>query len=132
MFTLKDLLMGRIKESQLTDELRLNASKLLEAVNNLFKDSGFTLLKLSSGYRSAAINASVGGAKRSLHMTCRALDIADPHGAIENWVNTQQDNLAALGLWQEHPDSTPGWVHLDIGVRAAKARPGCLLRQFKP
>lgn len=132
MFTLKDLLMGRIKESQLTDELRLNATKLLEAVNTLLKDSGFTLLKLSSGYRSAAINASVGGAKRSLHMTCCALDIADPSGTLESWVSTQQDKLAALGLWQEHPDSTPGWVHLDIGVRAVKVRPGCLPRQFKP
>lgn len=111
-----EILMGRIKEEDLSDELKANLDKLVAALNVVRSAYGKPM-RVSSGYRSPAKNAAIGGSKKSHHMTCKACDFKDPDGALDAWLLENQDLLEANGLWLEDPSATPGWSHLDIGVR---------------
>ncbi len=110
--TVEEFLKGRDKLEPLTPELEKNLSSLLLAVCQLLKRSKLPFYGISSGYRPASINKSVGGAKASSHMSCQALDLRDPNGAIDAWCLANEKVLVELGLYLEHPDHTPGWCHL--------------------
>jgi zinc D-Ala-D-Ala carboxypeptidase len=112
----EEVLMGRIKYEDLSDELKGNLNQLVAALNVIRKAYNKPMI-VSSGYRSPAKNAAIGGAKKSHHMTCRACDFKDSDGLLDAWCLANQDLLEANGLWQEDPAATPGWVHLDQGVR---------------
>lgn len=133
MISKQEILMGRVAEAELSPEIQVNLSHLVAALNLVRATYGKPMV-VSSGYRSQAANSKVGGAKRSYHLSCQACDFRDADGALDSFLNSEagQRLLESAGLWQEHPDSTPGWCHLDIGVRPMVARPGCLNRQFKP
>lgn len=109
MITLDQYLMGR-KEG-LTSDLLSNAQDTINKVNRLLQLFGSTR-KVTSGYRPAAINAAVGGAKKSNHMLCKACDLEDKDGKLDAWCYDNQPKLAEIGLWLEHPSATPGWCHL--------------------
>lgn len=131
MLTIDAILMQRAKYDELPADQKANIKALHSALFDLETAYGRPL-KVSSGYRSSAQNVAVGGAKKSLHMVCKACDFADPDGALDAWCTANQERLNKLGLWQEHPDATKGWCHLDIGTRAILDRPGCGKRQFRP
>ena len=109
MITVEQFLMGR-KEG-LTADLLSNAQETVEKVNQLLDYFGFNR-KVTSGYRPASVNASVGGAKKSNHMLCKACDLEDTDGKLDNWCMSNQDKLAQVGLWLEHPSATKGWCHV--------------------
>ena len=69
---------------------------------------------VSSGWRPAAYNATVGGAApNSKHITCQAIDIYDPDGDLDEWLmGDGQQTLIDVGLWAEHPAATKGWTHV--------------------
>lgn len=123
--------MGRAKEADLSPDLQSNLNKLVDALNIIRKAYGKPM-SVSSGYRPPEVNASVGGAKKSHHMSCMACDFKDADGKLDEWLSNNQDLLEKAGLWQEHPEATLGWAHLDVGSRAIKDRPGCGKRQFRP
>lgn len=131
MITIEAILMGRISYDKLPTEQKSDLKKLHSALFDLETAYGKPF-KVSSGYRTQAANEAAHGAKKSLHMVCKACDIADPQGELDAWCTAHQDLLNKLGLWQEHPDATKGWCHVDIGTRASLNRPGCGKRQFKP
>lgn len=71
-----------------------------------------------SGWRPPSYNSHVPNAsKTSLHMTGKALDRADPMHGLVGWLydewkrNGDKCILVRHGLWCEHPDATPTWVH---------------------
>lgn len=128
---INDILMGRISYDQLPADQKANLKQLHAALFELETAYGKPF-KVSSGYRSPAQNAAAGGAKLSAHMVCKACDFSDPDGAIDKWATANQDLLAKLGLWQEHPDATKSWAHFDISSRPMLNRPGCGKRQFRP
>jgi zinc D-Ala-D-Ala carboxypeptidase len=72
---------------------------------------------VSSGYRSAALNKSIGGSKSSQHMTGEALDL-DQDGLNNGVTNKMifdyiRENLDFDQLIWEFGDSTnPDWVHV--------------------
>lgn len=73
--------------------------------------------KVNSGWRPPAINAGTkGAAKLSNHMTCKAIDIADVDGKLDQWLMTSEGQRALVEceLWMEHPSATPTWTHLQI------------------
>lgn len=113
MLTEKEFLMGRDKQSPLTEEMKKNTQKLLSAVNKLLSFYG-KKVSISSGYRPASINSSVGGAQGSAHQTCEAVDIADPKSEFAKWCMANQDKIKECGLYLEDPRWTPTWVHLQI------------------
>ncbi len=139
--TLKDYLTAsgsypeREKHKELTPELLKNAEKLLVQVNQLLADLGVDSVKISSGFRPAAVNAATAGAaKKSGHMICKSIDIKDPEGKIDALFSSDegQELFVKYGLWQEHPDATKGWAHCDLISREIRSRPGCKKRQFRP
>jgi len=113
MISRKEILMGRDKDHPLTKELEDNLTKLLEAVNKLRKAYGKPMF-VSSGYRPAAFNKAAGGAKRSSHMSCQAVDFKDADREISKWCLANMDKLKEWRLYLEDPAYTPTWCHLQI------------------
>lgn len=129
LLTLDSYLMGRnlTHKDEYSGQLEANALDLIKRVNNLLNDLRIDAIKVSSGWRPSAINARAGGAKRSLHMQCKAVDLMDHDGLIKCAILSHPEKLLEYGLWMEHQDSTPGWCHLDTGVRSHRP-----IRVFKP
>jgi hypothetical protein len=110
--TIKDYLMGRGDLYLLPQQVVVNAAKLLDKINPLLKEFGEDR-RCTSGWRPAELNAKVpGAAKTSKHITGDAIDLEDVDGKLKEWCVFNQDKLEALGLYMEHPEATPTWVHL--------------------
>lgn len=126
MITRQEVLMGRDKDYPLTPEMEANLTKLLECLNK-FRAMYGKPMYVSSGYRPAAINATVkGAAKKSNHMICLATDFADKDGELDKWCLDNLDKLEECGLYLEDPAATPGWAHLQcVPPKSGK-------RVFKP
>lgn len=78
---------------------------------------------ITSGYRTAAHNAKVGGAKSSQHLLGRAADIRVQGVSVEA-VAAYAENLmpdwGGVGRYPVKAGRATGWVHVD--TRADKAR----------
>ena len=124
--TLKDLLTSsgkypdREKDASCTDDVKKNGQQLIDSVNALLKELNIDGVRVSSGFRTEAANIAAGGAKKSLHMTGKAIDLEDPKGEIDEAIKKCPEILDKFGLWLEDPGHTPGWAHLDIGSRSAR------------
>lgn len=110
-FTRAELLHGRDKQFPLTPEMEVNLENLVKAVTPIRIAWGKPMV-ISSGYRPASINASVGGAKLSAHQTCQAVDIVDKDGKLAEWLLNNLTLLEDNGIFMEDPRFTNGWVHL--------------------
>lgn len=123
----------RAKSPELTEEIKTEAQKTLDAVNALLNEIGWTdAVSISSGFRPSGANAAAGGAKRSAHMTGLALDIFQPKvrnllgEKIRELQNEQGRSgiLGQYGLMMEALEFTVGknsnWVHLDRVKRGAR------------
>jgi hypothetical protein len=98
----------------------------VERVNLLLEAFGEPR-RVNSGWRPAAINAGVpNAAAKSKHMTCQACDLNDDDGSLDAWCMANLQILERIGLWLEHPDSTPRWTHWQI------VPPGSGNRVFRP
>jgi hypothetical protein len=126
MISRDEILMGRDKQYPLTGPMEVNLEKLLKAVNK-FRAVYGKPLRVTSGYRPAAINSQVkGAAKASNHMVCLAVDLADSGGKLAEYCLNNLKLLEEFGLWMEDPGFTKGWVHL----QCVPPRSGS--RVFKP
>lgn len=124
MITLEDYYMGRdiVFKDDLSDEIRANAKTTVEHANKLLaryiaSTGDARPRRVTSGWRPPSVNEKVSGAaKRSNHMVGRAVDIADASCALKRWLVTPAGQVALIecGLWMEHPDATPTWVHVQI------------------
>ena len=112
--------MGRDKMDPLTVEKASNAADLLSRVNYLFGRLNIKTT-VTSGYRPEHINIAVGGASKSGHVTCEAIDVLDPFGKTGLLLKIRTDLLIECGLWLENPEYTKKllssgkfthWVHL--------------------
>ncbi len=97
-----------------------NVQTLAEQLEVLRAELGGPSVKIMSGYRSKKYNRSVGGAKRSQHLTAKAADIqvegAPPHmvhATIIKLIGDGRMQQGGLGLYNT-------FVHYD--VRGRKAR----------
>lgn len=112
--TKEEVLMGRDKQypADYTKEVSDNIDKLLIPLNK-FRNAYGKPMSVSSGWRPPSINAATpGAAKRSNHMLGLACDFRDIDGALDKWCIENLKLLEQFGLYLEHPDSTPGWCHL--------------------
>lgn len=120
MISLQEML-GPNKLEDLTPELLTNANELLIRVNKFRAEYGIPMI-VNSGYRTPEHNASIGGAKNSSHCTCQAIDFKDNDGALKKYIAENLDILERCGLYQEAPESTPSWVHLQSRVIPSGSR----------
>ena len=111
----------RAKSPELTPELVSNANMLLPKVNALLDELGIKNVKISSGFRTSEANAATpNSAKKSNHCICLAIDILDSDGKLDELVGKHDDLLKKYGLWQESPEHTKGWIHLDCKDRGKR------------
>ena len=119
----------RASSKELTDEVKANATKLVNTINSFLKELDWKdPISISSGFRPNSINSKIkNAAKKSLHLTGLALDIVDPSSKLKEAIKSKSELLATFGLWMEAPDSTPTWCHLDLGTRTDRP-----IRIFNP
>lgn len=81
---------------------------------------------ITSGYRTAAHNAAVGGSKSSQHLLGRAADFyvqGVPVATVAAYAETLLPGRGGIGRYPKdakHPARKTGWVHID--TRANKSR----------
>ena len=78
---------------------------------------------ITSGYRTAAHNAKVGGAKSSQHLLGRAADIRVQDVSVEDvaaYAESLMPDWGGVGRYPVKAGRATGWVHVD--TRADKAR----------
>lgn len=113
--TIEQYMMGRDNDQRYQAECTLavqaNAIELVRRVNLLLGRYGATPA-VNSGWRPAAINKSVGGAKGSAHLTGEAVDLRDDAGKLKAWIEANLYELERAGLWMEDPAHTKTWAHL--------------------
>lgn len=107
----------REAHAELTAEKIENAYRLLTAVNSFLAELCINNVTVSSGFRPSAANSAAGGAKKSLHMQCLAIDLVDQSGNLDKLIESRNEVKKKYGIWQEDPVSTAGWIHLDIKDR---------------
>jgi hypothetical protein len=134
MITLEDYWTGpggvrrdQVYSLALTHDIVENAVRWVDVANKLIERlelygvmvdrNPSTGTQLNSGWRPPAVNAAVPTAsKTSLHMVGLAGDVHDENNRIDTFLMTPagQSLLIELGVWLEHPDSTPQWSHWQI------------------
>lgn len=99
---------------ELTLEFRVNAGKTVEAVSNFLREIGIKDYVISSGFRTQEANKAAGGSKFSAHCSCEAIDIVDKDKKLYNALLVSIPLLSKYGLYMEHGDYCPTWIHLQI------------------
>jgi hypothetical protein len=124
MISIEQFYMGRDKQyaADLTSLVKVNAAITVSRANSLL-DAFYKAVPtahqrgLNSGWRPPAVNKTVPNAAfMSKHTTGQAIDIGDDDGQLDAWCMTDVGKRAMtdIGLWLEHPSSTPRWCHLQI------------------
>lgn len=110
--TAKRFGLPNVPSEQVIKNLKVIAKNVFQPVRDHF---GKPII-VSSGYRSAALNRKIGGARFSQHLYGQALDLDnDSIGSPSNkeifeWIknNLQFDQL----IWEYGDDNNPSWVHV--------------------
>lgn len=102
---------NRLTDPELTEDVKINATKLLERVNGLLRELGISTVQVSSGFRPSNVNATIpGAAKASNHTKGSAIDLVDIGQVLSAKITKAL--LVKYDLYMENPASTKTWVHL--------------------
>lgn len=116
MITLEDYFGRFTGIAEPSAETRGNAIELLSKVNALLSDLELPEAqrpKVNSGWRPKFHNAIIpNAAPNSKHISGQAIDIADPEGALDDYLMAHPQRLLDHDLYMEHPLATKGWCHL--------------------
>lgn len=120
-------LMGRIKFEDLSPVMQADAEDLLERVNLLLADfyhdfPDVPARTINSGYRTPAANVAAGGAVKSKHMLCQAVDLSDADNKLGRWFTLFPEKLIKYDLYMENKAYTKNWIHLQLTPPKSKKR----------
>lgn len=120
--TFEDLLMQRHWEYPITEAMAVNMARVWFRINKLLSQYPAEIKgpRVSSGYRPGHYNTQAGGAAKSTHLSCEAVDIRDPGNGLDQWLDSNQSKLIECELWREAPEKTNGWSHLDTRPRRSR------------
>lgn len=104
-----------------TVERQANAATLLEDVNRLLEEAESKGVELEVNPHTHTFVSGITfggfrpqncaqGAPHSAHKEGLAVDVYDPHGALDRWLTDLI--LEKYGLYRESPLDTDGWTHL--------------------
>lgn len=125
MISMDELLMGRQKFNDLTDEQKKNAKILLDRINQVRAAYGKPM-KVNDGIRRVQ-DTPPNGAKASKHLIGAAVDIDDDDTLFMwKWCLANLELLKKIGLYMEDPRWTHGkvgtWMHFQIVPPASGKR----------
>lgn len=115
---MEEILKGRAKLEDLSEEIQNNLKILLERINIVRKMYG-KAMKVNDGLRLPQ-HQPKNAAKTSKHLIGAAIDIDDDDaGTLWNWVKNNLELMKSVGLWMEHPNWTHNkkygtWMHFQI------------------
>ena len=110
--TILEFLMSRVTEDKLTPEQLSNMNILLPKANALLAKFG-EFRKCNSGFRTLEDQQRINpGAIHSKHLLGAAIDLEDADGKLKQFIINNPDILVELDLYQEAPESTKTWVHI--------------------
>lgn len=96
--------------------LRLLAERILQPIRNEYKHP----LTVTSGYRCAALNKAVNGAKTSQHLTGCAADIRCSHTSraylFRLILRMIREGRIVVGqlIWEYGDADEPSWIHISL------------------
>lgn len=96
--------------------LRMLAERILQPVRDEFKHA----IIVTSGYRCAKLNAAVGGAKTSQHLTGCAADIKCTHTSkaylFRLILRMIREGKIVVGqlIWEYGSVDEPSWIHISL------------------
>lgn len=119
LLTVEELLMGRVKMSDLSEQDQKNVKETVRRINLLFE--GFVWphkKKVNDGYRRPQ-DKPKNGASMSTHFSGLAVDLDDElAGEVWKYVFENRKRMKEIGVWAEHPNWTHSsggtWMHLQI------------------
>jgi uncharacterized protein YcbK (DUF882 family) len=128
MIKKSELLMGRDKThaSEYNRDISKNLDVLCEKMNIIRAAYGKPM-QVASGWRPPSVNDATSNAgKKSKHTVGLAVDIRTTNDDLWNWCLANLQLMQDLGIYLEHRNYTPSWVHFSLGP------PGSLKRIFIP
>ena len=120
---------------QLSPAFRVREFRCRDSTDTILIDEGLVVLLqcirehfgkpvvITSGYRTAAHNAAVGGAKSSQHLLGRAADIRVEGVSVEDvaaYAESLMPGWGGVGRYPVKAGRAKGWVHVD--TRPNKSR----------
>lgn len=103
-----------------------NLRKLAEQILQPIRDAYKHPITVTSGYRSAAVNKAVGGAKTSQHLTGCAADIKCQHTSkaylfrlILRMIREGKITVGQL-IWEYGNADEPSWIHVSLPTATKK------------
>lgn len=127
--------LARDGERRLAPDFKVRELRCKDGTDTVMVDDALMLLlqcirehfgkavTITSGYRTAAHNAAVGGAKSSQHLLGRAADIRVQGVSVEDvaaYAERLMPDWGGIGHYPVKAGRATGWVHVD--TRADKAR----------
>lgn len=115
MITLKEI----TKDQDIPTNCLENLYELYQRINVIRSRYGQPMI-VTSGYRTIEHEKKQGRSGKSDHCRCQAIDIYDPDRSLCKWVHNNEELLSVVGLWIEHTDYTPNWVHFTIKPKSRR------------
>jgi len=100
----------RWNSAELTLEVRTDAGRFLEVLNNFLAELNFPPPEINSGWRTAEANIKAGGSKFSAHCLGTAIDFKGVE--LYDACDKNQNLMIKHGIYMEHKSKTPTWTHL--------------------